>query len=50
VQVIPLKRSPGSDECEIRAETDREAGERNFALRSTLASEGWYRKFSRADR
>lgn len=50
VQVIPVRRDDGGDHCDIRAETPREAIQREGIHRNTLASEGWYRKFARADR
>lgn len=50
VQVIPVRRPEAHDSCEIRAETPKEAAEREHVFRNTLAGEGWYRKFARADR
>jgi hypothetical protein len=50
VQVIPVRRDATVSEAEIRAESELEALEREKVHRNTLAGEGWYRKFSRADR
>lgn len=50
VQVIPFRRSGTHLEGEVRTETEEEAATREKILRSTQASEGWYRKFARAAR
>jgi hypothetical protein len=50
VQVIPFRRSSTHIEGDVRTETEEEATARQKILRSTQASEGWYRKFARAVR
>jgi hypothetical protein len=50
VQVIPFRRADAAIEARVRTETKADADERNRIHRSTLASEGWYRLFSRAQR
>jgi hypothetical protein len=50
VQVIPFKRDVAFAACEIRAETDEEAAERERIRRATHASDGWYRIHARAAR
>ena len=49
VQAIPFPRA-GGIEGVVRAESDDEATDRERVYRSTLASEGWYRRESRARR
>lgn len=50
VQVIPFRRETSDLEADIRAESESEGGVRQTILRKTLASDGWYRKFARAQR
>jgi hypothetical protein len=50
VQVILFKRDAAFAACEIRAETEDEAAERERIRRATHASEGWYRIHARAAR
>ncbi len=50
VQVIPFRRADAGMAAEIKAETPRDAATRRRILRSSHASEGWYRIFSRAPR
>jgi hypothetical protein len=50
VQVVPLRRDDLITACEIRTETADEAAGHEKVFRNTLASEGWYRKFARAER
>lgn len=50
VQVIPIRRDGPALDVEIRAESAREAMERDTIHRRTLAGEGWYRKLARAAR
>jgi hypothetical protein len=50
VQVIPFRRDAAALKAEIRAETAAEAAEHQAVHRNTLAGEGWYRKFARAQR
>lgn len=50
VQVIPFRRDEAAIAGEIRSETPSEAGERTRIFRSTIAGDGWYRKFARANR
>jgi hypothetical protein len=50
VQVIPFERSGTQIEAVIRAETGAEAATRERILRSTKASDGWYRLSARAAR
>lgn len=50
VQVIPFRRDAAALEAAIRSETPQEAETRTKILRNTQASEGWYRKFARAER
>lgn len=50
VQVIPLRRDDLAAECETRAQTAAEAAGHEKVFRNTLAGEGWYRKFARAER
>jgi Family of unknown function (DUF6065) len=50
VQVIPFRRETTHLGAEIRAETEAETQVRDRILRSTQASEGWYRKVARAAR
>ncbi|APG89923.1 DUF6065 family protein [Sinorhizobium americanum] len=50
VQVIPFRRVDAAVTAEIRAETRREAVERETIYRNTIAGQGWYRKVARAVR
>jgi hypothetical protein len=50
VQVIPFRRETSDLEADIRAESENEGSVRQTILRKTLASDGWYRKFARAQR
>jgi Family of unknown function (DUF6065) len=50
VQVIPFRRADVAIEASIRAESKREAEERERIRRSTHAREGWYRRQVRAAR
>jgi Family of unknown function (DUF6065) len=50
VQVVPFQRDSTSLPMRIASETAEEAATRQRILRSTLASEGWYRKLARARR
>ena len=50
VQVIPFRRDVAAATAVIRAETEREADDRERIRRSTHASEGWYRLQARAPR
>lgn len=50
VQVIPFRRETSDLEADIRAESESEGSVRQRILRKTLASDGWYRKFARAQR
>jgi hypothetical protein len=50
VQVIPFRRDAATINCDIRAETEKEAAARTKILRHTQAAEGWYRKEARARR
>lgn len=50
VQVIPFERRSTSIEAEVRAESQTEADERERIRRSTMASDGWYRRFARQPR
>jgi Family of unknown function (DUF6065) len=50
VQVFPFRRADATMESEIRAETNEEARERERIHRSTMAGQGWYRKFARGER
>lgn len=50
VQVIPFRRETSDLEGDIRSETDEEQTTRKTIFRKTIASEGWYRKFARAQR
>jgi hypothetical protein len=49
-QVIPFRREDSAIAGEVRAETPVEADERTRIFRNTIASDGWYRRFSRANR
>jgi hypothetical protein len=46
--VIPFARESERLEGTIRAESEQDAAERERIYRSTLASEGWYRRQSRS--
>jgi hypothetical protein len=48
MQVIPFARESERLEGTIRAESEQDASERERIYRSTLASEGWYRRQSRS--
>jgi hypothetical protein len=50
VQVIPFRRDSAAIAAEIRVETAAEAADSDRVLRSTKASEGWYRRIARAKR
>jgi hypothetical protein len=50
IQVFPFRRRDVSIASEVRAETKEEAQERERVYRNTIAGNGWYRKFARADR
>jgi hypothetical protein len=50
VQVIPFRREASDLDADIRAESETEGNVRQTILRKTLASDGWYRKFARAQR
>jgi hypothetical protein len=50
VQVILFRRSEAGLGAEIRAEKPVEAAASQQILRNTLAGQGWYRRFARADR
>jgi len=50
VQVIPFRREREQLAATIRAETERDADERERVFRNTLAAEGWYRAQSRGKR
>ncbi|MFN0218594.1 MAG: DUF6065 family protein [Hyphomicrobium sp.] len=50
VQVIPFRRDGTALLSEIRAESESEAATRERILAQTQASEGWYRRFARAQR
>ncbi|MEN3149210.1 DUF6065 family protein [Neorhizobium sp. IRAMC:178] len=50
VQVIPFRRETSDLAADIRAESAAEGTVRKTILRKTLASDGWYRRFARAQR
>ncbi|OHV82664.1 DUF6065 family protein [Rhizobium sp. LCM 4573] len=50
VQIIPFRRETSDLPAEIRAENGQEEVVRKTIFRKTLASDGWYRKFARAQR
>lgn len=50
VQVIPFRRDTTALPFEIRAERPAEAKARTRVFRNTIASQGWYRRFARAER
>ncbi len=50
VQVIPFRRDASDLDADIRAESAPEGNVRQTILRKTLAADGWYRKFARAQR
>lgn len=50
VQVIPFRRETSDLAADIRAESRAEGNIRQTILRKTLASDGWYRRFARAQR
>ncbi len=50
VQVIPFRRDASDLDADIRAESAPEGTVRKTILRKTLAADGWYRKFARAQR
>ncbi|MCO4318862.1 DUF6065 family protein [Phyllobacterium sp. 21LDTY02-6] len=49
-QVIPFRRETSDLAADIRAESRTEGNMRQTILRKTLASDGWYRRFARAQR
>lgn len=50
VQIIPFRRDASDLDADIRAESAPEGNVRQTILRKTLAADGWYRKFARAQR
>jgi hypothetical protein len=50
VQVIPFRRDASDLDADIRAENPVEGTVRQTILRKTLAADGWYRRFARAQR
>jgi hypothetical protein len=50
VQAIPFRRDTERLDLAVRAESEREASERERVYRNTLAGSGWYRSQSRARR
>ena len=50
VQVIPFHRETTDFDGDIRSESEDERAIRKSILRKTLAADGWYRKFARAQR
>lgn len=50
VQVIPFRRETSDLDADIRTESQAEGTVRQTILRKTLASDGWYRRFARAQR
>lgn len=50
VQVIPFRREASDLDADIRAESETEGNVRQTIMRKTLAADGWYRKFARAQR
>ncbi|MBY5787936.1 DUF6065 family protein [Rhizobium leguminosarum] len=50
VQVIPFRRDASDLDADIRTENPEEGTLRKTILRKTLASDGWYRRFARAQR
>jgi hypothetical protein len=50
VQVIPFRRDASDLDADIRTENPEEGTVRKTILRKTLASDGWYRRFARAQR
>ena len=50
VQIIPFRRDASDLDADIRSESTAEGTVRKTILRKTLASDGWYRKFARAQR
>lgn len=50
VQVIPFRRETTDLDADIRAEHEAEGAVRRSILRKTLAADGWYRRFARAQR
>ncbi|WP_075289320.1 DUF6065 family protein [Pararhizobium arenae] len=50
VQVIPFRRQTSDLDADIRSESETEGMVRTTILRKTLAADGWYRKFARAQR
>ena len=49
-QVIPFRRADAAIDGSVRAETEREAEERERIRRSTKAGDGWYKRHARAER
>ncbi|MDK1492345.1 DUF6065 family protein [Sinorhizobium sp. 7-81] len=50
VQVIPFRRADAAVTADIRAETRKEAEERETIYRNTISSAAWYRKTARTAR
>jgi len=50
VQIIPFRRETTDLDGDIRAESEEERTTRKTIFRKTLAADGWYRKFARAQR
>ena len=50
VQVIPFRRETTDLDGDIRSESEDKRATRKSILRKTLAADGWYRKFARAQR
>lgn len=50
VQIIPFRRDTADLDGDIRSESENESAVRKTILRKTLATDGWYRKFARAQR
>ncbi|ULR42359.1 DUF6065 family protein [Rhizobium sp. K102] len=50
VQIIPFRRDASDLDADIRTENPEEGTVRKTILRKTLASDGWYRRFARAQR
>lgn len=50
VQIIPFRRDTTDLAADIRSESEEEAMTRKTILRKTQASDGWYRRFARAQR
>jgi hypothetical protein len=50
VQVIPFRRETTDLKLDIAAESEADKAARTLVHRNTLAGEGWYRRFARAQR